>query len=66
MYLTEEQVSDVENHAEGELCSKEGEEPLRGIHVRFEVELLEVWPEVGKLFLWEVKRKVGEHTCEMK
>lgn len=33
LYLTEKQVSDVENHAEGELCSEEGEEPLRGIHV---------------------------------
>lgn len=53
MYLTEQQVSDVENHAQGELGSEEGEEPLGGIHVCLQVQLLEVGPQVWKLFLWE-------------
>ena len=52
-YLTEQQVSDVENHAQGELGSEEGEKPLRGVHVCLQVELLEVGPQVWKLFLEE-------------
>lgn len=53
MYLAEQQVSDVENHAKGELGSEEGEEPLGGVHVCLQVQLLEVRPQVRKLFLWE-------------
>lgn len=53
LYLTEQQVSDVENHAEGELGSEERQEPLGGIHVRLQVQLLEVGPQVWKLFLQE-------------
>lgn len=43
----------MENHAEGELGSEEGEEPLRGVHVRLKVQVLEVGPQVWKLFLEE-------------
>ncbi len=53
MYLTEQQVSDVENHAQGKLGSEEGKEPLGGIHVCLQVQLLEVRPQVWKLFLQE-------------
>lgn len=53
MYLAEQQVSDVEHHAQGELGSEEGKKPLGGIHVRLQVQLLEVGPQVWKLFLHE-------------
>lgn len=64
LYLTKQQVSDVENHAEGELGRKEGEEPLGGIHVCLQVQLLEMGPQVWELFLWEQneKRKDNEST----
>lgn len=65
LYLAEQQVSDVENHAEGELGREEGEEPLGGIHVCLQVELLEVGPKIWKLFLWEQNEKEDEKT-EMK
>lgn len=51
-YLTEKQVSDVEHHAQGELGSEEGEEPLGGVHVRLQVKFLEMGPQVWKLFLY--------------
>lgn len=41
-YLTQQQVSDVENHTQWELGSEEGEEPLGGIHVCLQVQRLEV------------------------
>lgn len=41
-YLTQQQVSDVENHTQGELGSEEGEEPLGSIHVCLQVQRLEV------------------------
>lgn len=41
-YLTQQQVSDVENHTQGELGSEEGEEPLGGVHVCLQVHRLEV------------------------
>ncbi|ETE65147.1 Octapeptide-repeat protein T2, partial [Ophiophagus hannah] len=31
-YLAQQQVDDVEDHVEGELCCEKGEEPLGGIH----------------------------------
>lgn len=54
-YLTQQQVSDVENHTQGKLGSEEGEEPLGGVHVCLQVHRLEVRPEVRELFLlaWE-------------
>lgn len=52
-YLKEKQVSDVENHAQGELGSEEGEEPLGGVHVCLQVKFLEMGPQVWKLFLYE-------------
>ena len=57
LYLTEQQVSDVENHAEGELGCEQGEEPLGGIHVCLQVQLLEVGPQVWKLFLFEQEKQ---------
>lgn len=42
LYLTQQQVSDVENHTQGELGSEEGEEPLGGVHVCLQVQRLEV------------------------
>lgn len=47
----------MEDHAEGELGGEEGEEPLRGVHVGLQVQLLEVAPQLWKLLLkgWENK-----------
>ena len=61
MYLAEQQVGDVEHHAQGELGSEEGKKPLGGIHVRLQVQLLEVGPQVWKLFL-----SGGAESCEIK
>lgn len=41
----------MEHHAQGELGSEEGEEPLGRIHVGLQVQLLEVGPQVRELFL---------------
>lgn len=64
LYLAEQKISDVENHTEGELGGEEGEEPLGGIHVSLQVQLLEVGPQVRKLFLGEqnVKQRKDEKT----
>lgn len=53
LYLTEQQVSDVENHTQGEFGSEEGEEPLGGVHVSLQVKLMEVGPQIRKLILWK-------------
>lgn len=50
----------MEHHAQGELGREEREEPLGGVHVSLQVQLLEVGPQVWKLVLWsreEVMRR---------
>lgn len=60
----------MENHAEGELGREQGEEPLGGIHVSLQVQLLEVGPKVWKLLLWRKSikriRKLGDETSFIK
>lgn len=51
VHLTQEKVSDVEDHAEGELGSEKGQEPLRGIHMSLQIQILEVRPQIWKLLL---------------
>lgn len=51
MHLTQQQVSDVEDHAEGELGSEEGQEPLRGVHMSLQIQILEVRPQIWELLL---------------
>lgn len=59
----------MENHAEGELGREEGEEPLGGIHVGLQVQVLEVGPEVWNLFLWVKEtyrtRSKRRRACEI-
>lgn len=63
MYLTQQQVSDVEDHAEGELGSKEGQEPLGGIHVSLQIQILEVRPQIWELLLHTQREKeTGKET----
>src|SRR4029434_843555 len=50
-YLTEQQIGDVEDHAERELGGEEREEPLGGVHVGLQIQLLEVRPQLRQLLL---------------
>lgn len=63
MYLTQQQVGDVEDHAEGELGSKEGQEPLGGIHVSLQIQILEVRPQIWELLLHtHTEKETGKET----
>ena len=54
MYLTEQQVEDVEDHAERKLGSEESEEPLGRVHVGLQAQITEMAVQVRQLLL-EVK-----------
>lgn len=57
MHLTQQQVGDVEDHAEGELGSEEGQEPLGGIHMSLQVQILEMSPQIWELLLHTAVKK---------
>ncbi|MGH0143011.1 UNVERIFIED_CONTAM: hypothetical protein FKN15_052307 [Acipenser sinensis] len=50
-YLTEQEVNDVEDHAEREFGCEEGEKPLGGVHVSFQAQVHEVVIQVRQLLL---------------
>lgn len=50
-YLAEQEVDDVEDHAERELGREKGEEPLGRVHVSFQVQAAEVAVQVRQLLL---------------
>lgn len=64
MYLTQQQVGDVEDHAEGELGSKEGQEPLGGIHVSLQIQILEVRPQIWELLLHTQRERNRERNVK--
>lgn len=57
VYLTQQQVGDVEDHAEGELGSEEGQEPLGGVHMSLQIQILEVRPQIWELLLHTHKKE---------
>lgn len=50
-YLTEQQVQDVEDHAERELGREEREKPLGCVHMGFQVQVTEMAVQVRQLLL---------------
>lgn len=47
----------MKDHAEGELGSEEGQEPLRGIHMSLQIQILEMRPQIWKLLLHTRRKK---------
>ncbi len=50
-YLTQQKVYDVKDHVKRELGREEREEPLGGVHVRFQTQIQEVCVQVWNAFL---------------
>lgn len=55
-HLTEQQVNDVKHHVERKLGCEEREEPLGGVHVRFQTYSKEVRVQIWNVFL-QVERE---------
>lgn len=60
VYLTQQQIGDVEDHAEGELGSEEGQKPLGGIHMSLQIKILEVRPQIWELLLYTQNKETDK------
>lgn len=58
-YLAEQEVDNVEDHAEWELGREEGEKPLGRVHMSFQVQVTEVAVQVRQLLLQDEAETEG-------
>lgn len=58
-YLTQQKVYDVKDHVKREFGCEEREEPLGGVHVRFQTQIQEVCVQVWNAFLQHTEAEDG-------